>query len=193
VRFHEAQLNLDAKIMSALVISLDVPEYSVESQPNYKAVGQKIDDALEENFMGRDVAVRALGLIDHPQFTLDQLVQVILEKGTDKYDPNRKGVEHESFEPYKPDFQAGFCSIGKNHFGEGADTIQKFYENVLLDRGYRLRVDLLLVYDLNQLVRAEKVDKEKPSVDSRLEQYLFRFKDPDHKPEALLGIIKILR
>jgi hypothetical protein len=42
-------------------------------------------------------------------------------------------------------------------------------------------------------VRAEKVDKEKPSVDSRLEQYLFRFKDPDHKPEALLGIIKILR
>lgn len=176
-----------------LIISLPLPEYNIDVRPNYQTSGAKIDKALEDNFYGKDVAIRAISLTDHPQFTLDELVQVILDTGTDKYDPNRKGVDHEMFEPYRPDFQAGFCTIGKNHFGEGADIIKKFYENVLLDRGFRLRIDLLLIYDLQQLVQAEKVDQNKPSIPSHLEPYLFRFKDPQHKPKALFGIIKILR
>jgi hypothetical protein len=176
-----------------LIISLLLPEYNIETQPDYQSIGTKVDKALEENFNGKDVAIRALSLTDHPQLTLDEFVKIIAETGTDKYDPNRKGVDHEIFEPYKPDFQAGFCTVGKNHFGEGADFIQKFYENVLFDRGYRLRLDLLLIYDLHQLVQAEKVDKDKPDVSPHLVPYLFRFKDPEHKPEALLGIIKLLR
>ena len=99
----------------------------------------------------------------------------------------------EGFEEYDVDFQAGFCTIGKNHFGEGADIIQKFYENVLLDRGYRLRIDVLLIYDLNQLARAGKIDQTNPGVHPRLEPYLFKFKDPEHKQRTLLGIIKLLR
>jgi hypothetical protein len=174
------------------IISLNLPEYTIDRQPDYTAIGAKIDEVLEENFMGKDVAIRALSLTDHPQLTLDEFVDIIVKTGTDKYDPNRKGVDHDVFDPYKPDFQAGFCMVGKNHFGEGADFIQKFYENTLFDRGYRLRLNLLVIYDLNQLVKAEKVDTDKPSVSPHLEPYLFRFKDPEHKPEALLGIIKLL-
>ncbi len=177
----------------AKIISLPLPEYNIETQPDYKSIGAKIDAVLGENFKGSDVALRALSLTDHPQLTIDQFVDIIVKTGTDKYDPQRKGVEHEAFDPYKPDFQAGFCTIGKNHSGEGADFIQKFYENVLFDRGYRLRLDLILVYNLHQLVQADKVDKEKPDVDSRLVPYLFRFKDPENKPDALLGVIKLLR
>jgi hypothetical protein len=117
-------------------------------------------------------------------------VNVILEKGTDKYDPNRKGIE--GFEDYDADLQAGFFTVGKNHFGEGADFVQKFYENVLLDRGYRLRIDLFVVYDLNKLVQAKKKPNT-PGVHSRLEPYLFKFKDPERKQDALLGVIKLLR
>jgi hypothetical protein len=129
--------------------------------------------------------------MDHPQLALDALAKIILETGTDKYDPERKGVGHEEFAPYRADFQAGFCTVGKNSTGEGADIIKKFYENVLLDRGYRLRIDLIIIYDLRQIVRAEKMDERKPSVDARLEPYLFRFKNPKYKKQALLGIIKM--
>jgi len=172
------------------IISISSPEYKIDKQPDYQAVGAKIDKALEENFGGQDVAIRALSLIDHPQFTLDEFVKVISETGTDKYDPDRKGVE--GFENYNVDLQAGFCTVGKNHFGEGADIVQKFYENVLLDRGYRLRVDLLVIYDLSQLIQAQKVDPNQPGVDFRLEPYMFQFKDKNNKKRALLGIIKLL-
>lgn len=174
-----------------LIISLPLPEYNIETQPDYQAIGTKIDKVLEENFYGKDVAIRALSLTDHPQLILDEFVNLIVKTGTDKYDPERKGVDHDVFDPYKPDFQAGFCTIGKNHFGEGADFIQKFYENVLFDRGYRLRLNLLLIYDMHQLVQAKKVDVDKPNVSPHLVPYLFRFKNQQRKPDALLGIIKL--
>jgi hypothetical protein len=177
--------------MDPLVLELPLPEYSIDSQPDYVAIGIKIDRIIEENFAGKDVAIRAISSMDHPQLVLDSLAEIVLETGTDKYDPNRKGVAHEEFEPYRADFQAGSCTVGKDSAGEGADIIKKFYENVLLDRGYRLRIDLIIIYDLHQIVRAEKVDEEKPGVDARLEPYLFRFKDPERKTRALLGIIKL--
>lgn len=173
-----------------LVVSISLPEYNINTRPDYQAVGAKIDKSLEENFYGKSVAIRALSLTDHPRFSLDELVGIILEKGTDKYDPNRKGIE--GFEDYDLDFQAESCVVGKTHFGKGVDIIQKFYENVLLDRGYRLRIDLLLVYDINQLDKAEKTDNEKSGVHPRLEPYLFRFKDRNHKQQVLIGIVKLL-
>ncbi len=178
--------------MPPLIINLPLPEYTIETQPNYQTIGKKIDDTLEKNFFGKQIAIRALSLTDHPQLTMDEFVDIIVKTGTDKYDPSRKGVGNEDFEPYNVDLQAGFGTVGKDLAGEGADIIQKFYENALLDRGYRLRIDLLVVYDLNQLTKAEKVDLSKPGVHPRLEPYLFRFKDPEHRPEALLGIIKLL-
>jgi hypothetical protein len=68
----------------------------------------------------------------------------------------------------------------------------RFYENTLLDRGYRLRIDLIVLYDPSQMIRAEKIDDTKPDVDQHLEQYLWRFKDQERKPLAVKGIIKIL-
>jgi hypothetical protein len=101
-------------------------------------------------------------------------------------------VDHDIFSPYRPDMHASACTAGKDHFGEGEDFVRKFYENILLDRGYRLRIDLFLVYDLHQLVRAEKLDPDQPGVPARLEPYLFRFKDPSRKRDALLGLVKLL-
>ena len=115
------------------IISISLAEYSIDTKPDYQSIDAKIDKALEKYFNGKDVAIRALSLIDHPQFALDEFVKVILENGTDKYDPDRKGVE--GFENYDIAMQAGYCTVVKHHFGEGADIIQKFYENVLLDGG----------------------------------------------------------
>jgi hypothetical protein len=179
--------------MSPKIITISIAEYTLQTQPDYQAVGAKIDKALEENFEGK-LLVRALSIIDHPQYTLDELADIILRTGTDKYDPNRKGVAHEEFEPYKPDIQAGVIEIkdGKLISEPFADDIKRFYENTLIDRGYRLRIDLLVLYDPAQLTRAEKVDNSKPSLAPHLEEYLWKFKDPDYKPKSVAGIIKIL-
>jgi hypothetical protein len=171
-----------------------LPEYRIEAQPDYVALGQKIDQALEENFEG-DFLDRALSTYDHPQHTVDQLAEIILRTGTDKYDPERKGVAHEEFEPYQADLQAGSISIKDGKLAEpyGQRLIKLFYENVLLDRGYRLRIDLIVLYDPSQMMLAEKVDQAKPSIEPHLEKYLWRFKNPSNKAAAVKGIIKILR
>ena len=179
--------------MSPKIITISIPGYTLEAQPDYSAVGAKIDQALSENFEGTHL-LRALSIVDHPQYSLDELADIILKTGTDKYDPNRKGVAHEEFEPYQPDIQSGKVVIENNKIiGESfSEDIRRFYENTLLDRGYRLRIDLLVLYDPEHLIRAKKIDNTKPSVASHLEEYLWKFKDPDHKRNSLVGIIKIL-
>jgi len=178
--------------MNPRLIDIPLPEYGITTPPDFTAIGAKIDKALEDNFRGKEVAIRAISLAEHPGKTLDGLAGLIAEKGTDRYDPKRRPADDELFAPYRPDMHASACTIGKDHFGEGADFVRKFYENILLDRGYRLRIDLMLVYDLHHLAKAEKVDPKAPGVSPRLEPYLFRFKYPDRKPEALLGILKLL-
>ncbi len=180
--------------MEPKVLTISIPEYTLDTQPDYSAVGAKIDNALSENFEG-NYLLRALSIIDHPQYTLDELADIILKTGTDKYDPNRKGVAHEEFEPYKPDIQAGMIKVkdGKLTSEPFAEDVRRFYENTLIDRGYRLRIDLLVLYDPNQLIKAEKVDSDKPSVAPHLEEYLWKFKTPEQKQRAIAGIVKITK
>lgn len=176
------------------IITVSIPEYTLDNQPDYSAVGEKIDQALSENFEGTYL-LRALSIADHPKYTLDELVDIILKTGTDKYDPNRKGVAHEEFEAYRPDIQAGMIEVkDRKLISEPfAEDVRRFYENTLIDRGYRLRLDLLVLYDPNQLIKAEKVDSDKPSVASHLEEYLWKFKSPEQKQMAVVGIVKITR
>jgi hypothetical protein len=176
------------------IITISIPEYTLDTQPDYSVVGVKIDRALSENFEGAYL-LRALSIIDHPQYTLEELVDIILKTGTDKYDPNRKGVAHEEFEPYQPDIQAGMIEIknGKLITESFAEDVRRFYENTLIDRGYRIRIDLIVLYNPNQLIKAEKVDLDKPSVSSHLEEYLWKFKNPNEKQSAVAGIVKITK
>lgn len=176
------------------IITISLPEYTIENQPDYEKIGTRIDRAMADNFEGTFL-VRELSITDHPQYSLDMLADIIIKTGTDKYDPSRKGVSHESFEPYKPDLQAGEVTIkdGKIVGESFAEDIRRFYENTLLDRGYRLRIDLIVIYDPRQMVQAEKIDHTKPGTEPRLERYLWRFKDQENKSKALVGLIKILR
>lgn len=64
---------------------------------------------------------------------------------------------------------------------------------MLLDRGYRVRIDVLIIYDADRLVRAKKVDPKAESARPELEECLYKFKDPENKKDALVGIVKILR
>lgn len=184
------------------IISVAIPEYTIEHQPDYLSVGRKLDKVIEINFRGKKLAIRGISLVDHPNHSLDSLVSIILESGTDRYDSSRKGVCHEEFEPYRIDMHALPCEVSNSGLISGyygkvpsvmAEGVRDFYEGALLDRGYSLRLDILLIYDLNQLTQAHKIDEAKPAVSPRLEPLLFRFKNPEQKRKALLGIVKILK
>lgn len=176
------------------IVEVSIPEYTLENKPDYKVVGEKVDKVISENFEGRFLA-RSLSIMDHPQYTLDELVDIIVRTGTDKYDPNRKGVAHETFGAYDLDLQAGEIVVkdGKVISEPFSEDVRRFYENTLLDRGYRLRIDLIVLYDPSKFIRAVKVIPEHPGTDAHLEEYLWKFKDKENKPQAVVGIVKILR
>ncbi|MBU2566502.1 hypothetical protein KKG46_02990 [Patescibacteria group bacterium] len=188
--------------MNTEVIEIALPEYQLDSQPDYLKLGKKVDTGIEKNLPDGVYVYRAISADDHLNLTLDQLVVKILELGTDKYDPKRKEVCFEEFCMYDHNIHAGFFSIQNSrividgsyeHPSLFGDTIKKFYENALLDRGFGVRVDLLLIYDANKLEKAKKISLDAESTRSELEDCLYKFKDKDNKKDALVAIVKILR
>jgi hypothetical protein len=188
--------------MPVKVIAVSVPEYNVGSRPDYLKIGRKVDAEIVKYFKDGKYIYRAVGINDHHGGILEQMVQTILETGTDRYDPNPKSVCHEQFCVYDYDIHAGSFEIKESKiviaptdkipslFG---DTIYDFYENAPLDRGYPVRIDLLLLYDPDKMELAGLKKPDSPRVSPDLEKYLYRFKDRKNQQKALLGIVKILR
>jgi len=190
------------KELAAKVVTVSVPEYRVDREPDYPGIGKKVDRVIEREFSDGKYVYRAISVDDHPGLALEQLVLTILELGTDKYDPERHGVGHDQFSVYDHDMQCGSFEIRNSRividpadtyptlFG---DTAYDFYQNAPLDRGYALRIDMLILYDPEKLEPAKKIHADSAGVAPRLERYLYRFRDREHKADALLGVVKILR
>ncbi len=188
--------------MDVKIIEIKVPEYTIDEKPNYLKIGGVVDDEIEKNFNDGEYIYRSIGKDDHPNLTLDELVSKILELGTDKYDPSRAEICAEDFKMFDHDIHAGSFKIKNSKivlnksytlptlFG---DTIRDFYEKTLLDRGYPVRIDILIIYDANKLERAEKIDPNAPDGRPETTNCLYKFKDKENKRDALVGIIKIMR
>ena len=188
--------------MTVKILEVHVPEYHLDKKPNYVKVGKKVDEEIEGKIPNGKYVYRALGKDDHPNLSLNEFVAKILELGTDKYDPKRKEVCSEEFCIYDHDIHAGTFEIkdGKIVLDDSyeypsmfGDTVKKFYENVLLDRGFKVRIDVLIIYDADKLVKAKKVDQNAERLRPQLEECLFKFRDPKNKKDALVAIVKILR
>ena len=182
-------------VMAIPVYTLDLPEYSIERKPDYAALGPRIDRFLVERFAGSRIALRAVFLDDHPDLSRAQLVEKILEVGTDRYDPQRKGMHHDWYASVgvelhvvtfavsdrlgaleDEDYQAAPSPMG--------EFMMDFFESALGEpgRGYSMRMDILLAFDLDQLVA---LPPEEPRG--------YAFKYPDNKQAALLGVVNVLR
>lgn len=148
--------------MSKKVFRILVPEYTIEEKPDYVKIGKKVDAFIEQNFEDGKYVIRAIGHQDHPDLSLNELIDVIVEIGTDKYDEGKKSLFDDEFLMYEYDFHAGFVEIKNGKLLENSnddyptcfgDIIYHFYEHAPIDRGYAVRVDLLLVYDFDKLER----------------------------------------
>jgi hypothetical protein len=95
------------------VYTIALPEYTIEQEPDWLPIGRKLDQLIESHFPGKRIAIRGIGLVDHPGWSLDDLVSRILKLGTDRYDPQREAV-HGDFGTGVPiDLHAGPCVVSQ--------------------------------------------------------------------------------
>ncbi len=79
------------------VYEIALPEYSIDSKPDYAVLGPPLDRFVEDHFPSRRMALRSIWLGDHPDLSRAELVDKIQELGTDYYDANRKMIHCEYY------------------------------------------------------------------------------------------------
>jgi shikimate kinase len=194
--------------LPAPLVIAQVPcsEYKVTDEPDFNAVGPKIDQAIESTIPDGTYIVRAIGIeLDKDPGLLEDMVAILLDKGTDKFDPKRRGVAHEEFSGYDYDIYASRVKIERSRLVRETEvdprlppswfggTAWHFYHGATLDRGHPVRLDLLIFYDPRKVIRARKKRPHATGVRAGLARHLYRFKDRRNKRSALLGLIEILR
>ncbi|MEQ4204599.1 hypothetical protein [Actinopolymorpha sp. B9G3] len=193
--------------MPVTVVTMSLPTYDLTAPPDAEAVGAALDDVICKNFGQdgeREIAIRSVSLIDHPTHTHDSLGEVIRATGTDRYDPERKGPLHEAYDRYGVELHVVPCVVsatslssamcdGRTFYGTTesvmAEAVSDFYVGPPVDRdGVPLRIDLLTIYDLAHLegIPIPFHGEETPPLSA------CRFRHPDRRSEAVLGLIKVL-
>lgn len=170
------------------VYKIRLPEYRVDTQPDFDLIGGKIDIGLKKNFMNKEVVVRVIGSQEHPNKTVEELIEIIKTTGTDRYDPEKKGDRYENIEGKHIDFFAMPFLITES--GEYFKfLVEPFYSYPSLIRGAPpIRIDIATIYDPIQL---EIVEHQYEGREGEIKKDGYIFKDKDRKPEAIIGIIHI--
>lgn len=170
--------------MKLLTISL--PQYTIDEEPDHKAIGKLVDEVIKENFVGQTVIVRGISSKEHSDKMLDQLIEIIKNKGTDRYDPERQGDRYENIRGKHIDLFA-FRRKVTPKMELFKDISWGFYHGAKAIHGKPVRIDLLSIYDASQLQAV--VHQYEGRDDIKRDGFVFR--QPENKPNALLGIIKI--
>jgi hypothetical protein len=136
--------------------------------------------------MGKKVVIRCIGSQDHPNLSLNELTDIVLKTGTDKYDPARTGIGYKEFirKGISVDFYGEDIEMTKDTHIMG-QALWEMHHSAIGDRGYGVHVDLVLIYDYDQLSMVMDLYEHHPTSDG------FVFKNPENKSAALLGVIKI--
>lgn len=173
--------------MHPTIFKVPIPNHKPGKEPDHRVVGNKLDTLLKKHFMGRKVVIRCIGSQDHPGISLNKLTNVVAKTGTDKYDSARIGFGYEEFKRkgIKVDFYAEPLEITK------ATTfmpqqIWEMHHSAIGDRGFGVHVDLVLIYDADQVEMVTNLYGSHSTSDG------YVFKNPTNKQAALLGIIKII-
>lgn len=172
--------------MPVPVLKISLPNYKPDKKPDYKNIGEKLDKFIKEHFYGKEIILRCISVADHDEKSIEEVINLIQKTGTDKYDPSKKSFWH-NWDVYKDkgfDIFASKVKVDENfHFGE--ETFELFYEGAVADRGYSVKLDIIMVYDPEHMemipVHFSETDIEET----------WKFKFSEKKPEALLGIIEI--
>ena len=169
---------------------LPVPKEYKENKPDFELISSKIIKSLRKHFMGRRIGLRLLGSMEHSKKSMNDMIRIIKKIGHDRYDSNRIGDRYENIDNKKIDFFALDFKVGKKEEEVSVKyAIESFYYYPIFDRKIPIRIDIAIVYDLSKL----KVVKHRyKGREKELKKDGFVFKNPNNKPDSILGIIKIL-
>ncbi len=179
------------------ILTISLPEYDVSCPFDHDALGDRLDQLIVEHFGEGDYADRAVGIQDHPELSCDELLERILAYGTDRYDSTRTSIFTDDFSDYQYDIHAGSFAIRNGDLQFESDGFQSYFGEMLydfqhkakLDRGYSVRINMILFYDRSTLLPPIQITNEKPwSIP--FARYLFRFR-PDVPNKGLVGVLII--
>ncbi|MBI3494635.1 hypothetical protein HY004_01475 [Candidatus Saccharibacteria bacterium] len=168
------------------LIVVNLPQYRVDTEPNHKVIGKIVDKVIQENFTGKTIVVRGVSSSAHSDKSVDELVEIIKDSGTDRYDQKRIGDRYENIKGKHIDLFA-FRRKVTPRMEVFKDISWGFYHGSRTIHGKPVRIDILTVYDASQL-RAV-VHQYEGRDDIKRDGFVF--KNPSDKKSAVLGIIKI--
>ena len=189
-------------------LQIALAEYKLDPNIDFNKMGFRLEEKIAQMFPQKWMAMRGISLQDHPEKNIDEIKALIRRHGTDRYDPYRKGVHHEMDEEFGIELHAlavkfekaflcpHYQKEGKKGLSSMGAFLQDFYHAAIEDRGYPLRIDLLLFYKLDLLIPAPmKWGEDGPIfTDESLNPKLcscFQFKYPKEKPKALIGLLEL--
>ncbi|HVX48071.1 MAG TPA: hypothetical protein VHA05_01810 [Candidatus Saccharimonadales bacterium] len=169
------------------ILTVELPRYTVETEPDHKSIGKVVDEVIKQNFAGQVIVVRGISSNQHPDKSDDELIETIKKTGTDRYDPERAGDRYENIDGKRIDLFAFRRKVTPS-MELFKDISWGFYHGSKEIHGEPVRIDILTIYDATQLKAV--VHQYEGRDDIKRDGYIF--KNPDNKAAALLGIIKIV-
>ena len=169
--------------MSTQLIHIKCPDYTFDSALDLNKVALCIDQRLIEYFYNRNVVIRGVQSEKH-QVSKENLVNKILESGSDRYEEKSK---HEVKSSDKPIDLFGLACIIAN-IPITLPILEGFHrwKPMSLEKP-QLRADIWLIYEADKLENIE-YNHSNYNVKAR-DGYIF--KDAANKPDAMIGIIVI--
>lgn len=166
-----------------------VPIEYEENKPDFERVARRLIDFLRKHFPGERIGLRFISSSAHEDKSLQDLIEIIKETGTDRYDPNREGDRYANLDNLHIDFFALNLLLG-----EAAEEVcikyalESFYYYPILNQGPPIRIDLGIVYDIHKIrpVYHRYIGREE-----EIKKDGFVFVDPHNRNEAVRAVIAI--
>lgn len=173
--------------MKPVIITLTIPEYQVATEPDYKTIGKIVDDELRKHFLGQTVVVRGIGSSEHPNKSVDELIETIQLQGTDRYDTARVGDRYDNIKGKHIDVFA-FRRKVMPRMQLFKDIAYGFYRSAIGIHGRPTRIDILTIYDASKMKAV--LHQYEGRTDKKRDGFIFR--DSERKADAVIGLVKIL-
>lgn len=168
-------------------LSINLPQYTVEHEPDIDRISKAIDDVIKREFKGKSIVVRGIASSEHPGKSVQDLIGIISESGTDKYNPDRVGDRYENIDNKHIDL-FGVPAVVSDVSEIAQVIIWGFYHSAKAIHGQPVKIDILIVYDADKLEQVHHQYKGRDDIKNDG----FAFKNSNSKPDALLGIIQII-
>ncbi|MEI6480725.1 MAG: hypothetical protein WCO19_00290 [Candidatus Saccharibacteria bacterium] len=168
------------------LIRINLPQYKIDELPDHEALGKIVDQELKKHFMGQSILVRGIASSEHPDITIEELIDTIKSTGTDRYDPTRKGDRYENIDNKHIDMFAFPHSVTEDS-SIFEDVVYGFYHSAIGVHGKPQRIDILTIYDATKMTKV--VHQYEGRDDIKEDGYVFN--DTKNRVDAILGIVRI--